>query len=103
MWRSSRHARKDALFGADKRHILGGAEPGKRESGHRISQVQQAADRAYVGANLIRRYIVFIVSFPMRKQGFDGFFAVGVANGFDWCATAQCGNPFVDPALDLFL
>ncbi len=53
-----------------------------------MGQVQQAADRAYVGANLIQRYVLFIVSFPMNKQGFDGFFAIWVANGFDRCATA---------------
>ena len=68
-----------------------------------MGQVQQAADRADVGANQIRRYLVFIVSFPMRKQGFDGFFAIRVANGFDRRAPAQRGDLLMDPAFGLFL
>jgi len=75
------------LFGADKRHITL-AQMNGRKSGHRRGQVQQAADCVYVRANLIRRDIPFVVPLPLQKQSLNDFFPVGVANGFDRCATA---------------
>jgi hypothetical protein len=60
----------------------------RKKSGRRRKQLQQPANGVDIGANLVRRYFLFVVPLPLQEQGFNGLFAVRVADGFDGRASA---------------